>query len=187
MSFGTLLPSFAKDVFRTDERGFSLLMTCNGLGALVSAATLAMGGNMRHKGKRLMLGAVLFSLSVVFFAFSPDLVWGCAALILAGWFLLTFLTTANTLVQTLAPDELRGRVFSLYSLALIGTSPIGALLVGTLAKFCGIREGVGMGAAFSVAFCVVLFLRCRSLWKKSEATESEKRNRVLDCASCFYK
>jgi len=166
MSFSSLLPVFAKDVFGSDERGFSILMTCNGVGALGSALSLAIFGAMRHKGKRLLLGALLFCLSVIVFASAPNLPSGCLCLIFAGWFLLTFLMTANTLVQTLAPDELRGRVFSLYSLALIGTSPLGAGAVGLAARHLGTRHAVQLGAMCAALFCIAMFLFCRSLWKE---------------------
>jgi predicted MFS family arabinose efflux permease len=167
MSFGTLLSVFAKDVFQTDARGFSLLMSCNGVGALGSALALAFAGKMRHRGKRLLLGAFLFCLSVFAFSLAPNLWIGCFWLIAAGWFLLTFLMTANTLVQTLAPGDLRGRVFSLYSLALIGTAPIGSLFVGALARlpFLGPRGAVCVGALIAVAFVVFVYWRFRRLWK----------------------
>ncbi|HVF09488.1 MAG TPA: MFS transporter [Abditibacteriaceae bacterium] len=165
MSFTTLLPVFAKDVFDTDERGFSLLMTCNGAGALGSALSLAAAGAMRHKGKRLLLGSFLFCLSVIAFASASSLSLACFFLVLAGWFLFTFLTTANTMVQTLAPDDLRGRVFSLYSLALIGTLPLGALLLGGVARV-NARFAVQLGAVVAAAFTVWIYLRFRRLWKE---------------------
>jgi MFS family permease len=166
MSFGALLPVFAKDIFHTDEKGFSLLMTCNGLGALGAAVSLAIAGRMRHKGKRLLLGAALFSLCVIGFASAPSLGAACAWLIGAGWCLLTFLMTANTMVQTGAPDALRGRVFSLYSLALIGTSPVGTVFLGKLAQMWGARTAVQIGASLSVVFTVWVFARFRPLWKE---------------------
>ncbi len=167
MSFGTLLPMFAKDVFHSDARGFATLMTCNGLGALVAAVALAAAGQMRHRGKRLLLGAFGFCLSVVGFALSPGLFWACVALIAAGWFLLTFLMTANTFVQTLCPDELRGRVFSVYSLALIGTAPLGAIFVGQLASLIGPRHAVAACALSAALFTFGVWARHRrSLWKE---------------------
>jgi predicted MFS family arabinose efflux permease len=167
MSFGTLLSVFAKDVFHTDARGFTLLMSCNGAGALGSALSLAVAGKMRHQGKRLLLGAFLFCLSVINFSFASSLWIGCLWLIAAGWFLLTFLMTANTLVQMLSPDDLRGRVFSLYSLALIGTAPIGSLFIGALARvpFLGPRGAVCSGALIAAIFALMVYARFRTLWK----------------------
>lgn len=166
MSFGGLLPVFARDIFHTDVRGYSVLMTCNGLGALGAAVSLALAGAMRHKGKRLLLGAFGFCLSVFGFALAPGLAVACVCLIFAGWFLLTFLMTANTMVQTGAPDALRGRVFSLYSLALIGTSPIGLLLIGALAKAWGPRHAVQFGASVGALITLGVFGGCRRLWKE---------------------
>lgn len=166
MSFGSLMPIFAKDVFQTDARGFSFLMTCNGLGALAAAAGLSVMGEMRHKGKRLLLGAWLFCLTTFGFAIAPNLVVACGFLILSGYFLLTFLMTANTLVQTLAPDAMRGRIFSVYSLSLIGASPLGAIAMGALAKGQGARAAVAMGTLGSAVFVVFVFWKFRSLWKE---------------------
>ncbi|MBV9467808.1 MAG: MFS transporter, partial [Abitibacteriaceae bacterium] len=150
----------------TNEHGFSMLMTCNGAGALGAAFSLAVTGKMRHRGKRLLLGAFLYCLSVIAFATAPHLSLGCFFLVIAGWFLLTFLMTANTMIQTLAPDDLRGRVFSLYSLALIGTTPLGALMVGALAKVWGPRPAVQFGASVAAVFVVAIYLRCPTLWKE---------------------
>jgi MFS family permease len=166
MSYSPLLPVFAKDIFLSNERGFAFLAAFNGVGALASALALAAAGSMRHRGKRLLLGALLFSLSVVAFGACNSLVWGCFILVLAGWFLLTFLMTANTLVQTIAPDELRGRVFSVYSLALIGTAPLGALAMGGLARVLGASGAVRLGGGISAVFAVWIFLCFRSLWKE---------------------
>jgi MFS family permease len=167
MSFGTLLSVFAKDIFQTDARGFSILLSCNGMGALVSAFSLAVAGKMRHRGKRLLLGAFLFCLSVMAFSVAPNFYIACFWLIAAGWFLLTFLTTGNTLVQTLAPEDMRGRVFSLYSLALIGTAPVGALLLGTLARvpLLGPRGAVFICAWYAAMFTFSLYWRFKKLWK----------------------
>ena len=153
-SYGTLLPVFAKDVFRTDESGYSAMLSSAGGGSLLAAAQLALSGRMGHKGKRLFGGALGFCTSIAAFALAPRLPLACACLFAGGYCLLTMLTTANTLVQTLAPDALRGRVFSLYSLALIGTSPLGALFVGKAAQMMGAREAVVLGVAMAFAWTV---------------------------------
>jgi MFS family permease len=167
MSFGTLLSVFAKDVFLTDARGFTLLLSCNGAGAMGSALSLAFAGKMRHRGKRLLLGAFLFCLSVTVFALSTNFYAACFWLIAAGWFLLTFLMTANTLVQTLAPDDMRGRVFSLYSLALIGTAPLGSIFMGALASvpLLGPRGAVAAGSLLAAFFAFGVYCKFRPLWK----------------------
>lgn len=166
MSFATLLPVFAKDVFQTDERGYSILLTCNGVGALLAASSLVVTGSMRHKGKRLLLGAFLFSLSTLSFALAPNLTVGCIALIASGYFLMVFLMTANTLVQTFSPDALRGRIFAFYSMSLIGSTPLGAIVLGLVAKAFGARTAVALGQSIAAAAVVVIFFKFRELWKE---------------------
>lgn len=165
-SAGNLFPIFAKDVFHSDARGFSLLLTTSGVGALLAAALMAASGDMRRKGKRLLGGALGFCLCIVGFAASPTLAIGCAFLGVSGFCLLTCLMSANTLVQVAAPDNLRGRVFSFYSLALIGMAPLGAIWIGALAKWFGPREAVALSAGIAAAWTLGTYLRHRALWKE---------------------
>ena len=165
-SFGNLFPIFARDVFGSDARGFSLLLTSSGVGAVAAAGILAVNGQMRHKGKRLLGGALAFCGCVAGFALSPTLPVSCLFLMVSGFCLLTCLMTANTLVQTAAPDHLGGRVFSFYSLALIGVAPIGALWIGALAKWIGPREAVVVNAGIAAAWTLWTFLRHRAVWKE---------------------
>jgi MFS family permease len=166
MSFGTLLPIFARDIFQTNEHGYTALLTCNGLGALAAASRLAFSRGMRHKGKRVLAGAFGFCVSTAVFAIMPSLWLGCAALLFSGFFLLTFLMTANTLVQTLSPDTLRGRIFAVYSMSLVGTTPVGAIVLGFAAKFLGARMAVLGGALIAASFALWVFFRFRGLWKE---------------------
>src|SRR5690606_10291319 len=100
MSYGALLPIFAKDVFHSDAGAFALFAASTGLGSLAASGFLATQRTMRHKGKRLFLGALVFSLSVLGFSFAPSIYVGCAILVIAGGSQLTMLITANTLIQT---------------------------------------------------------------------------------------
>jgi MFS family permease len=165
MSFSALLPIFAKDVFHTDERGFSLMMSCNGLGALLAAMTFAAKSEMRHSGKRLLLGAFSFCIATFCFASSANFVVACAFLLVSGFCLVTFAMTANTLVQTLSPNLLRGRIFSLYSLSMLGAIPIGTLVLGALAKWQNARIATQIGTFIASVFVFWMFWKFRSLWK----------------------
>lgn len=162
-SYGNLLPVFARDVFHTLEGGYSAMLSSAGAGSLLAAAQLAFRGKMGHKGRRLFGGAFGFCVSIAAFSFAPHLFVACACLVAGGYCLLTFLTTANTLVQTLAPDELRGRVFSLYSLALIGAAPLGALFIGKTAQLWGARHAVGIGVLIAFAWTTWTLISSASL------------------------
>jgi MFS family permease len=165
MSFSALLPVFAKDVFHTDARGFSIMMSGNGLGALIAAMSFAASREMRHSGKRLLLGAFAFCISTFCFASSPHFVPACIFLLISGFCLVTFAMTANTLVQTLSPNLLRGRIFSLYSLAMLGAIPLGTLALGALAKWQNARIATQIGTFIASVFVFWMFWKFRSLWK----------------------
>ena len=164
-SFGALLPIFAKDVFHTDAHGFSILMSCNGLGALVAAMTFAAKSEMRHSGKRLLLGAFTFCIATFGFASAPHFALACGLLLISGFCLVTFAMTSNTLVQTLSPNLLRGRIFSLYSLSMLGAIPLGTLALGALAKWQDARIATQIGTFIAAVFVFWMFLKFRSLWK----------------------
>ena len=166
LSYGALMAVFAKDVLRSDAAGFSTLVTCGGVGSLMAATSQALMREMRHRGKRLLLGAFLLCLCVMGFAVSPNVVAAGGFLLLAGYFQLIFLMTANTMVQMLSPDSLRGRIFSLYSLALIGANPLGAILLGFMANQVGTRLAIFGGACFAAMFVLFVFWKFRSLWKE---------------------
>jgi len=167
MSYGALLPIFAKDVYHSEAGVFALFAAANGLGSLAASALLATQRTMRHKGKRLFLGALIFSLSVLAFGFSPNVYIGCAILVIAGASQLTMLITANTLIQIASPDHLRGRIFSIYSMVFLGAAPFGAIFQGVVANALGPRISVSIGATMAGLFSIFIFARFRNLWKEA--------------------
>jgi MFS family permease len=125
----------------------SLLYTAQGVGALVAAFSIAMNNTARWRGLRLILGEAAFILGMIAIPFSRSL-WPTLIIIaLMGWGAVTQLATMNTLIQLQVPDNLRGRVFSIYLWALQGVAPFGSLLIGwmtqqfslsTTAMVCGL-------------------------------------------------
>lgn len=164
MSYGNLMPIFARDVLATDARGFSALLTASGAGALTAATQLAVFGSRLPGALRFFGGSLGFCAAVAAFAWSPGLAMGCLLQFASGYALLTALMTANTWVQTLAPDELRGRVFSLYSLSMVGAMPIGALWIGGAARLLGdVRMAIFVSSLLAMAWLTATFFSCRAL------------------------
>jgi MFS family permease len=181
-SYSVLFPAFAADVFRTGATGLGWLNACMGVGALGGALTVATLGGYRRKGRILTIGNLAFPASVLLFALSASLapallghgllpsslvtLWGMPlapffmlsllALVGAGWGMMVQNATANTLVQTIVPDELRGRVMSAYMLVFFGTSPFGSLLMGSLAQGLGSAAGVAIAASAALAFSLLI-------------------------------
>lgn len=158
MSYVTVLPAYAVDVLRVGEAGLGGLNAAVGLGALGGSLTVAFLGRFRRKGLLLTLGSLLFPGALLALSWSRALLPALACLTIAGFGFVTQNATSNTLVQSIVPDELRGRVMGLYSLMFFGVTPFGALLAGSLAQTWGPAAAVGIGAAVTLAFAIGLLL-----------------------------
>lgn len=155
------LPVVSKDLLKqvgdtksiVDMRN-SFLYTAQGVGALIAAFSIAMNNTARWQGLRLILGEAAFILGMISIPFSHSLFPTMIIIALMGWGTVTQLATMNTLIQLQVPDNLRGRVFSIYLWALQGITPFGSLLVGwmtqeftlaTTALLCGLISLVIIG------------------------------------------
>ncbi len=125
----------------------SFLYTAQGAGALIAAFSIAMNNSARRRGLRLVLGEAAFILGMIAIPLSRSLWIAMIIIALMGWGAVTQLATMNTLIQLQVPDNLRGRVFSIYLWALQGITPFGSLLIGwmtqefnlsTTALLCGL-------------------------------------------------
>lgn len=160
MSYAVLMPAYAVDVLHVSEWGLGLLNAAAGLGALLGSLTVASLGSFRHRGMLLTLGSILAPIMVIPFAFSRTFGLSLAILPIIGWAAMVQNSLANTLVQSIVPDHLRGRVMSAYSLVFFGSMPFGSLQAGALAQWLGPSVGVTIGACISllVALMVVVLV-----------------------------
>jgi MFS family permease len=133
----TFLPVIVKDVFNQDVGLYTRLMTFAGAGAVLGALVVAWIGKHRHMGLMLLVLQGMFGLFVIALSFSRVIVL-TEMLLFVAWFLLVMCMSLTTsLVQLLAPAELRGRVVSIYMVAFRGGSPIGGLVAGWLVTLLG--------------------------------------------------
>ncbi len=139
-----LMPVVAEEVLHSGARGYGLLMGASGTGAVIGTLFLA-----RHKGTQKLGGAIAFALGrfgvgLILFALSRNLWLSLLILPMVGSGFMVPMAAVNTLLQTLAPDQMRGRVMSLYFMMLMGTAPLGSLLAGVLAPHLGVQVTVGL-------------------------------------------
>jgi MFS family permease len=153
----TVMPVFARDLLRGDAGTLGILMSAIGLGALMGALTLALRSGIGGLGRLVCGASAGFGLSVIAFAFSPSLPLSCAALTVSGFCMMVHLAGSNTLLQTFVPHELRGRLMSIYSTAMVGLMPFGSLLMGWGADRIGARWAVCAGGAAMVTAALWLF------------------------------
>jgi predicted MFS family arabinose efflux permease len=154
------MPAFAVEVLGVGEAGLGALTAAVGVGALIGSLTVASLTRSRRKGWQLSFGSVLFPISLIAFALSRNFYLSLGILVFVGFGFIIQNTTSNTLVQMLVPDQLRGRVMSVYTLMFMGAMPFGSLLAGTLAQLYGTTAAVIFGASVTLAFAlfVVIFI-----------------------------
>jgi MFS family permease len=157
-NFNVLVPLLARQVLGVGAHGFGLLMAAFGAGALAGAMTLAFSTRTRPRISFIMGSAIVFATATALMA--PVRHFGLAAVLLfvLGLSGIAFMASCNTLLQVSAPDELRGRAMSLYTLAFAGTTPFGALIAGTVAEHWGVPAAflvggvIGLAAVLSLAW-----------------------------------
>jgi MFS family permease len=134
--YSSLMPIFAIDVLHGDASTQGLLLSMAGIGAVLGALTVASLGRRQASGKLLIAGAAAFGLSLVFFSRSPVLWMAMAFTFLAGLSNTSYSSQDQTIIQTLTPSDIRGRVLGIYLLSG-GLMSLGSLIAGVLASFMG--------------------------------------------------
>jgi MFS family permease len=154
-----LMPVIARDELRSDATGYSLLLTCVGVGAVAAALALAALGRRVRQGKLLAAAAYAFSGLLVAFSMSRMLWLSAVILVAVGAAMILNNAVSNSLLQTLAPDALRGRVMSAYAWVFVGLGPVGSILAGTLATLIGAARAVSVGAMIMLLYALWAFAR----------------------------
>ena len=159
MYYVTLIPIYAGQIFRIGPRGLGWMLSAVGTGALIGALSLAALGNFPRKGRLVTVGALAFAAALLVLSFSTSLPLSLLALAVGGWAQITQLAASNTLIQTIVPDDLRGRVMSTYTWMLGGMFPLGALLAGAVAQRWGAPLTIRMGALVCGLFAALVVWR----------------------------
>src|SRR5262245_10821416 len=133
----TFLPIFAKQIFHEGADTFSHLMAFSGAGSIVGALVVAWLGKFRRMGLTALLVQAVYGVLIIAFAMSRLLWLSDALLFLTGAALMIVFSTVTSLVQLIAPNEMRGRVMSIYMLAFRGGMPLGSLVSGYFATMVG--------------------------------------------------
>jgi MFS family permease len=155
MPYSVLMPIFADHILNGGARGLGILMGFSGLGALMGAITLAGRQGVRGLGTWVMFASGGFGVSLILFSISR-LFWLSALLLLpVGFGMMVQLASSNTLIQSMVPDRLRGRVMAVYSMMFMGMAPFGALFAGVLANRLGAPITVALGGAVCIAGALV--------------------------------
>jgi len=149
-----MMPAFARDVLHVGAAGLGYLVAAAGAGALLGGLHLAVQQAHRRRGPIVLAAAVVFFAALVLFSFSRQPMVSAMLLAVVGGAMVNSVATVNSLIQTVVPDAIRGRVLSMHTMAFLGFTPLGSLLVGGLAE----KWGAPVALALSSGFALVLML-----------------------------
>lgn len=155
MSYVALLPIFAADILKGDGGTMGLLTAASSVGSLLACVYLSLRRQVLGLERLIALSLVIIGIGLIAFGLSRELWLSVLILVVIGGGGILQLTGGNTIIQTLVEDDKRGRVMSLYTLAVIGTQPLGNLLAGSIAQY--------IGAANTIIACGIICF-AESVW-----------------------
>ena len=158
LAFSPLIPAWAVTILHGDARTNGLLLSARGVGAVLGTAVIVALGAVARRGFLLTVGSFVLPVSVLVFSGLRSLHPALLALVGVGWGFMVLANQANVLIQTLVPDELRGRVMSLYSLTFLGLMPVGALISGAVAEGTSEPLAAALGALVALLTAVALWI-----------------------------
>jgi MFS family permease len=162
MTYVTMAPAVARDVLDLDSRGLGLLLTANGLGALIGSFAVASSRRMKSPERVVLVGVVTFGIALMLFAASSNFWLSCLFIFGLGLTNSVYAVLNSAQVQIATGDEYRGRVTSAYSM-LWGLTPIGGLQVGLLAEPLGLQRVLFLNG-------VLILLFAAWFWRRMAAT-----------------
>ena len=164
-SYTAMMPQYADKFLGVGVRGLGMLMGTVGTGALLGGlwqATLPSGSK---RGWLVMYGAIGLSCSLFVFSLSRTLILSLPFLLLMGFSSISMLASTNTLLQTIAPDHLRGRVMGFYTTCFLGVAPIGFFVVGSVASKIGTQYALASIALLCLVFALFTIVPNRDIRK----------------------
>jgi MFS family permease len=143
--YSVLLPVFASDILHGGPHTLGFLTGAAGLGALISAITLAMRRTIVGLGKVIAITSLFFGFSLALFGLSHWVWLSLPLMVVTGFTMMQQMSASNTILQTIVDESKRGRVMSFYTMSFIGVAPFGSLLVGLSARAIGASRTVMLG------------------------------------------
>ncbi len=173
--FVVLMPIFATDVLGGGPGTLGLLMTAQGVGALVGALFLAAREKTTGLGSLIGVAASLFGVGLFLFGASPSIWISLPVLAVAGFGLMVQSAASNTFLQSIVGEDMRGRIMSLYTMAFIGTLPLGSLYSGWMAEHVGAPATVMIGGVIALAAAAVFRHQLPTLRRDAQVRRARGR------------
>ncbi|HMH84708.1 MAG TPA: MFS transporter [Gemmatimonadaceae bacterium] len=155
----SMMPVVARDVLHTGASGYGLLLTFVGIGALTGALSLAGLGARIRRGRLFNATAYAFAGLTILFSLMRSVHLAAFVLLFLGLTMLINGALANGILQSVVPDELRGRVMATYVFVYVGFTPIGSFIAGAMARFVGVQWAIFTGGVIMLAYSLWAFSR----------------------------
>lgn len=165
MPYHVLVPIFAKEILGGGAGTYGVLMSAAGAGALLGSLYSASGWAVRRKGAAITAGSLSFPVLLFAFSFSRSYALSVALLVAIGFFFVLQNAPANSLLQTIVPDHLRGRVLAIYVSLFLGMMRLGSLLIGLLAAATSVTTALAAAAVASLAASMGVYAKYPELRK----------------------
>ena len=159
MPYTVLMPAIAANVLHGGPHTLGYLMTASGLGALVGAFYLASRRTVLGLGRVIAAATAAFGAGLVAFSFSRQLWLSLLVLPVVGGGMMVEMASTNTILQTIVEDDMRGRVMSFYTMAFLGTAPLGSLLAGFVADHIGPMKTITLGGVACILAAAIFAVR----------------------------
>jgi MFS family permease len=163
MPYSVLMPVFAKEVLHGGSNTFGYLMGAAGFGALIGGVWLASRRTILRMGRLVPIAAAVSGAGLIAFSVSRYLPLSLLMMLIAGLGMMLHTASSNTILQTIVDEDKRGRVMSIYTMAIMGTAPFGSLMAGGLAKIIGAPNTILAGGIICIIGAVIFFRRLPDL------------------------
>lgn len=163
MSYLVVLPVFARDVLGGDARMLGFLMGGVGAGALMGVMWISSREHFATLWKQLPYSSAALGAGLVLLSVSRNALLSVLVLPVTGFAMMTTVTGCNTILQHLVDEDMRGRVMGLYTLAVMGTVPLGSLFIGWFAEVFGAPASTLLGAAFAFGYAAYAARRTKAI------------------------
>lgn len=179
-----LMPVFAGSILNSGARGLGLLMGSSGIGALLAALLLAMHEGLRGLSRWIALATGALGIGLMFFSYARIFWLSMLLSAVAGYGTMAMMGCTNTLLQSMTPDHMRGRVLSLYTMMFLGMAPFGALLAGSAAEHFGAPISVAIGGLFCLAGAIVFGRKVTAFRQEARAmVQARKQEQQVSSGS----
>jgi MFS family permease len=165
--YQVLMPVFARDIFHRGPEALGFLMAVSGAGALLGAIYLAGRKSVVGLSRVIALSSGIFGVGIILFGLSKTILFAMPMIFIAGFAMMVQMAASNTVLQTVVEEDKRGRVMSMYTMAFMGTVPLGSIIAGGLADIIGAPNTVLIGGVCCVIGSFVFAGKLQALREKA--------------------